>query len=165
MDIYQAIEARRSVREYQNSPIPRKTLQKIIECGPKAPSGMNDQGWIFVVVDDPALKAKVAENAPYGRFILDAGACVVIFCDKEACAPVEDCSAAVQNIMLAAVAEGLGTCWVGSHQNDTSRGLEEALGCPDTHEVVALVALGLPAAVPPAPEKKAMNEVIRWNGF
>ncbi len=165
MTVYEAAEARRSVRKYRGTPIPRPTLQKIVECGPKAPSGMNDQGWVFVIVDDITMKNAVAAASPYGGHIADAGACVAIFCRKDVCTPVEDCCAAAENIILAATAEGLGTCWINSYRKENAKVIQSLLGCPDTHELVVLMALGVPAEVPPSPNKKPMEEVIHWNEF
>jgi nitroreductase len=78
---------------------------------------------------------------------------------------VEDSSAAVENILLAATAEGLGSCWVASYRNEHSEPVGRLLGCPASHELVALVAVGVPDGEPPKPDKKRLEEVLRWNGF
>lgn len=165
MELYGLMGKRRSVRKYSKDPVPRETLQKLIDAGIKAPTGCNHQGWVFVAVDDAAVKAKVAKLARYGRFIADAGACIAIFCDREAPCVVEDCSAATENIMLAAVNEGLGTCWIHSHGQSHAAAVEKLLGCPATHELVVLMAVGVPEEVPASPEKKSLTEVLRWNRF
>lgn len=165
MDIYEAIEKRRSVRKYRKDPIPRGVLERLVRAGALAPTGGNQQGWVFVAVDDPDVKAKVAHIAKYGRYIADAGACVAVFCDRQAMCLLEDCSAAVENIMLAATAEGLGSCWVGSFRNDNSEPVGKLLGCPPSHELAALVAVGVPDGDAPMPNKKKLGEVLRWNGF
>lgn len=166
MDIYEAIARRRSVRKYKKGEaLPRETLERLVDAGAKAPSGGNQQGWVFVAVDDPAVKAEIAEYAKYGRHIGDAGACIAIFCNRQALCIVEDCSAAAENIMLAAAAEGLGTCWVNSYHIGHAKEVERLLGCPPTHELVVLLAVGVPAGETPAPGKKRLEEVLRWNKF
>ena len=82
MNLYEAITARRSVRRYRRDPVSREVLQKLVEAGAAAPTGGNKQGWVFVAVDDPDVKAGVANIAQYGRFIADAGACIAVFCNK-----------------------------------------------------------------------------------
>jgi nitroreductase len=165
MTLYEAIEARRSVRAYRGTPIPKPVLQRIAESGAKAPSGMNEQNWVFVIVDDITVKDAIATASPSGKFIAQAGACIAVFNKTDGCAPVEDSAAATENIMLAAAAEGLGTCWVYSHETDHGKVIESLLGCPDGYEIVVLLAVGVPATETPKPEKKPMEEVIRWNGF
>jgi nitroreductase len=165
MDIYEAIEKRRSVRKYRKDAVPREALERLIKAGAAAPTGGNQQGWVFVVIDDEAVKAKVARIAKYGRYIADAGACVAVFCDKKAMCALEDCSAAVENILLAAVAEGLGACWVGSYQNENAEPVGKLLGCPASHELMALVAVGVPEGETPLPNKKKLYDVLRWNKF
>ena len=165
MTVYEAIDARRSVRKYRGTPIPRPVLQRIAESGAKAPSGMNEQNWKFVVVDDSTMKNAVAEVCPSGKFIAQAGACIAIFNKKDGCAPVEDSCAAAENIMLAAVAEGLGTCWVYSYDTEHGKVIESLLGCPESHELVVLMAVGVPDAETQMPGKKPMGDVIGWNEF
>jgi nitroreductase len=165
MKLYEAMNSRRSVRKYKPDPVPRDTLEKIIAAAMSAPSGNNEQGWIFVAVDDRAMKGKIAEAAQWGRFIEEAGACVAIFCDRNAPCEVEDCSAATENLLLAAVAEGLGACWVNSYREEHAPAVEELLNCPYTHELVVLVAVGAPAGETPVPKKKTLEECLRWNGF
>ena len=165
MTLYEAMDARRSVRRFKTDPIPRATLTKLIQYAAKAPSGCNDQGWVFVVVDDLATKAKVADITEWGKFIADAGACIAIFCDKEATCVVEDCSVAAEHILLGAVAEGLAGCWVGSLRNENTEPVGKLLGCPESHELIALLAIGVPDGIPEAPSKKPLDEVLRWNNF
>lgn len=165
MNLYDAMKKRRSVRKFKPEPVSRETLAKLVEAAMLAPSGCNAQGWVFVVVDDPAMKAKVAEACKWGRFIGQAAACVAIFCDKTSICLVEDCAAATENLMLAAVAEGLGTCWVNSHKLPHAPVIEKLLGCPASHELAVLVAVGVPDGEPQKPDKKGIEEVLRWNRF
>ena len=103
MTLYEAMDARRSVRRFKTDPIPRATLTKLIQYAAKAPSGCNDQGWVFVVVDDLATKAKVADITEWGKFIADAGACIAIFCDKEATCVVDRAKPRCAEVRMTAV--------------------------------------------------------------
>lgn len=165
MKLYEAMNMRRSVRRFKTDPVPRDTLEKIVAAAMSAPTGNNAQGWMFVVVDDCETKRKIAAATQWGKYIAEAGACVAIFCDRNAPCVVEDCSAATENLMLAAVAEGLGTCWVNSYHIEHAPAVEKLLECPYTHELVVLVAVGVPAGETPVPKKKSLEECLRWNGF
>ncbi len=165
MNLYDAMRKRRSVRKFKPEPVSRETLAKLVEAATLAPSGCNAQGWVFVVVDDPKMKAKVAQECKWGRFIGEAAACVAVFCDKSSICLIEDCSAATENMILAAVAEGLGTCWVNSHGLPHAPAIEKLLGCPASHELAVLLAVGVPDGEPQKPQKKALEEVLRWNRF
>lgn len=165
MTLRDAMENRRSVRRYRPDAVPRETLERLVSAAILAPSGCNAQGWVFVVVDDPETKGRVAAATQYGRFIADAGACVAVFCDRRSPCAVEDCAAATENMMLAAVEEGLGTCWVHSHGVGHATAVEKLLDCPPTHELMVLMAVGVPEGTPVKPVKKALGEVLRWNGF
>lgn len=165
MNLYDAMKKRRSVRRFTLDAVPRRKLEKLVSAAMLAPSGCNAQGWVFVVVDDRAVKQKVAEVCKWGRFIGEAAACIAIFCDKSSICLVEDCAAATENLMLAAVAEGLGTCWVNSHGLEHAPVIERLLGCPESHELAVLLAVGVPEGVTLAPEKKGIEEVLRWNRF
>jgi nitroreductase len=165
MDLYDAMKKRRSVRKFRAEAVSRETLEKLVAAAILAPSGCNAQGWVFVVVDDPSARRKIAAACKWGRFIGDAAACVAVFCDKTTLCLVEDCAAATENLMLAAVAEGLGTCWVNSHKLPHAPAIERLLGCPESHELAVLIAVGVPEEIPASPEKKPLGAVLRWNKF
>lgn len=165
MNLFDIMEKRRSVRRYWPDPVPRAKLEKLIEAAMLAPTGFNKQGWVFVAVDDPATKKQVADACKWGGFIAQAGACIAIFYDKSSSLLVEDSAAAAENIILAAVAEGLGTCWVNSHHLEHAAEIERLLGCPQTHELTVLLAVGVPDGKTDKPSKKFIAEVLRWNKF
>jgi len=134
-----------------------------------APSGYNHQPYVFVVVTDPQIRAKIAKAAVYGKFISDAGACVAVFCKKDEETMTEDACAATENIIIAAQAYGLGTCWVNAKANDSYNktlpgDIKNLLGCPADYELMTLIAVGYPDEVKKTP-KKPFNEVLRWNKF
>ena len=164
MDAIEAMKSRVSVRKYQQRPVPREILEDIIDCGRLAPTGRNEQAWTFVVVTEPDLRARLAEICRYGKFIADAGACICVFSRLDALCEVEDACAATENMIIAARAHGLGTCWVNAHRKDHSKAVEELLGCPEGHELVTMFSVGY-AAEETRRQKKALAEVMRWERF
>lgn len=165
MEILSLLKQRRSVRKYLDTPIERKVLEDLVDCARLAPSGYNRQSWVFVVVTDSGIRAKIADAARWGTFIRQAGACIAVFCSSGDGTPLEDACAATQNIITAAGAHGLGTCWVNSHQKEHARQVEALLRCPEGMELMTLIAVGVPDGTPKAPPKKALEDVLRFNGF
>lgn len=148
MDIYEAIRARKSVRAYRDIPVDDQTLERIFEAVRLAPSARNAQEWRFVVVRDQATRERIAVEAAAQPFIGQAGA--VIACCAEAEGRVMRCgqapypidvAIAMDHLSLAAVAEGLGTCWIGSFDEAI---VKRILGIPPAVRVVELMSLGVP---------------------
>jgi len=164
MDAIGAMRARVSVRKYEARPIPRAVLEEIVDCGRLAPTGRNEQAWTFVVVTEPATLSRLAEICRYGRFLADAAACICVFSRMDALCEVEDASAATENMIIAARAHGIGTCWINAHRKEHSAAVEQLLGCPTGHELVTMFSLGYPAEETRRP-KKDLAEVIRWERF
>jgi len=163
MDALEAMRSRRSVRKYEERDIPRETIEAIADCGRLAPSGHNKQPWTFAVVTDRDLLKAIAACAEYGRFIAGAGACVAVFCGESATA-LEDACAATENMIVAAAASGLGSCWVASYRRSHASSVSELLSCPPGLELMTLLALGYPAN-DSRRRKKDLAEVLRWNGW
>ena len=111
MDAIEVLKTRRSVRAYKREPVPKKVIEDIVDCGRLAPTAVNIQPWEFVVVTDPQALRRIAKATDYGGFIADAPVCVVVMC-RDTKYYLEDGSAATENILLAARAHGLGSCWV-----------------------------------------------------
>jgi nitroreductase len=164
MDALDAIRTRRSVRTYERRPVPRELLEEVVDCARLAATARNVQPWAFVVVTSPAGRAALAEAAVHnGPFIADAGACVVVLCE-ETKYYLEDGSAAVQNLLVAARARGLGSCWVAGDKKPYADAVRRLVGAPDTHRLVALVPVGWPAEHP-SPAKKPLAGVLHWERF
>ena len=164
MDAINAIKSRVSIRRYKNIPLPTEILEDIVDCGRLAPCGYNRQSWIFVVITDQDIRDRISQAAEYGRFIKDAGACIAVFCKKGEETMVEDACAATENMIIAAQAHGLGTCWVNSHCKTHSEEVKGILDCPSDYELIVLLALGYAGEDKSTP-KKPLHEVIRWNRF
>lgn len=164
MDALEALRTRRSVRRYApGRKIPRDTLGQIVDCGRLAASARNTQPWEFVVVTDPGRLAEIAALTAHGKFIADASACVAVFC-RDGDYPLEDGCAATQNILVAARAFGLGSCWVAGARKEHAPAVEALLGVPPGIGLISLVALGYPLDTP-SPAKRPLAEVLHWERF
>jgi len=159
MDLLKAIVERRSVRSFQAEPVPEDKLRKLVEAGIWAPSGGNAQTWYFIIIteDDRIKRLKMLSPGLLGN-----PPAVIVVCQniaeaerkgaklgKETLA-LMDSAMAAQNIMLAAYAEGLGTCIVRSFHPE---GVQKLLRLPDNIEPHALISIGVPGSVPKPPKR------------
>lgn len=154
--VIENILGRRSIRAFTDKPVAREDLEAIVTCGQWAPSAMNRQEWCFVVVDDRARIAQLAEvmRLAMGRDAYDMyapAAIVMVGHAKGAAFGREDDGCAMQTMMLAAHSLGLGSVWINQLQGicdePAVRAELDALGLPADHEVHGICALGH-AAVP-----------------
>ncbi len=163
MDALEALKTRRSVRAFRDEPIPRTVLEDVIDCGRMAATAINIQPWDFVVVTDRAMLRRIAGTTDYGKFIDQAAACVLVLCGDTKYY-LEDGSAAAQNILLAARAHGLGSCWVAGDKKPYASDICRLVGAPRGHKLVSLIPLGYPAEVP-EPTKRSLADVLHWEKF
>lgn len=161
MDLFDAIEKRRSVRAYLTKPVSRPSLEKIVDAGRRAPTGRNEQPWEFLVITDMYVRQRIAELTTYGKYIADAGACIAVFC-RDTPYYLEDGAAATMSMLLAATALDLGSCWIAADKAPYAPAIAELLAAPGTHHLVALVAIGHPSEQPPRNSKRALSEVVHW---
>jgi len=142
MDVFDAIQQRRSVRSYTNETVQKEKLDKILEAARIAPTARNAQPWHFVAVTDKE-KRKVLSKGTYAKFLMQSPVVIVAIGDKKASADwyAVDVSLAVENMVLTAQAEGLGTCCVGSFDEAEVR---QTVKAPDNFEVVMMLAVGYP---------------------
>ena len=143
MDVFEAIQKRKSVRSYKPTPVPADKLRKVLEAARLAPSAGSVQPWHFIVVMDPDKRRKIARGCRFGRFLAESPV-VIVGCGNQRASPrwyAIDTCIAVENLVLAATGEGLGTCWIGLFDEKEIR---EMLKIPSRLEVVALLALGYP---------------------
>lgn len=142
MDVFEAIQQRKSIRAYRDKPVPRETIERLLEAGRLAPSAVNTEPWHFIAVTD-AEKRKALSKGLYAKFVAQAPLAIVVCGDKKA-APdwyAVDASLAVENMVLAAVEEELGTCIVGSFKEADVKTL---LKIPEKFEVIVIIAVGYP---------------------
>lgn len=163
MDAIECMKTRRSVRVYEDKPVPREVIEDIVDCGRLAASAINVQPWVFIAIDDPEIRRQVADTTDHGKFIAQAPVCIAVFC-LDSKYYLEDGCAATQNILNAARAHGLGSCWVAGDKKEYAPKLGEMLGVPPDYKLVSLVAIGYPAQIP-SPAKKPLPEVLHWNRF
>ena len=163
MDALEMLKTRRSVRAYTREPVPEDILEDLIDCGRLAASAVNIQPWDFVVVTEPGTLRRIAEATDHGRFISEAAACVVVLCEDTKYY-LEDGSAATENILLAARAHGLGSCWVAGDKKDYAAEICRLLGAPQGHRLVSLIPIGYPAESPEKP-KRSLSDVLHWETF
>ena len=168
MTVYEAIETRKSIREYEKRPVDREALARVLEAGRLAPTARCSNATRFVVVDDPELLKKV-QAACMGQPVMGKAPMALIVCSDSTrvmgCdqrASTIDCSIALSFMMLAAAAEGLGTCWIGGFEQPP---LKEALGIPEEYDVVALTPLGYPAEEGRPRDRKPLAEMVSENGW
>jgi nitroreductase len=144
-----AIENRRSVREYTGEAVTEEEVGRVLEAARWAPSGLNNQPWRFMKVTDRSLIEDMSELTRYRGVVSGAELLIAVFLDKREMydrgKDLQSSGAAVQNMLLAAHDIGLGACWLGEILK-RRRDVEELLEVPEDLEMVALVALGRPVA-------------------
>lgn len=163
MDAIECLKTRRSVRSYKPGSIERSVIEDIVDCGRLAATAVNIQPWVFVAVTDPYKLSQIAGITDHGKFIGNASCCIAVFCEKVKYY-LEDGSAATQNILLAARAHGLGSCWVAGDKKPYCGEIAQLLEVPEQYTLVSLIALGYAESVP-NPSKKRLGEVLRWESF
>jgi nitroreductase len=139
---------RRSIRRFAAEAVGANETKTLLEAAMAAPSSNNQKPWHYVVTSDRAVIDRLAEAHPYGKMLFEATLAIAV-CGDPKLSPnawVIDCSAATENILLAAPALGLGTCWLGCHPyDDRKRSIREILGIPQEIEILSLLAVGHPA--------------------
>lgn len=164
MDAMEALVTRRSCRQFSSREVGRDLIEKIVDAGRLAATARNVQPWEFVVVVDAAARRELAGMTDTGRFIADAPVCIAVL-TKETKYYLEDGSAATQNLLVAAHALGLGSCWVAGDKKPYASKAAAFLGAPEGVRLVALVAIGYPAGKVEGPGKRALADVIHWEKF
>jgi nitroreductase len=167
METLEAIFTRRSVRHFKPDLVSDADLKDLLRAGMQAPSAKNEQPWHFIVIDDPEILHKIPEFHPYARMLLDAPLAILVCSDRKLetkrASWLQECSAATQNILLAAHAKGLGAVWLGVFpDSDRVSGMQDLLSLPKDIRPVSLVAIGHPETVP-APENRFNEARIHRN--
>jgi nitroreductase len=145
------IQARRSIREYTSEPVSEEQIRTLLEAAMAAPSASNIKPWEFVVVRDGALRKEISEVHRYAGMAADA-AVVFVVCGRPQDSRhwVEDCSAATQNLLLAATALGLGAVWVAMYPHaDREDQMRRILHVPADWRTLCIIPVGHPAETKP----------------
>jgi nitroreductase len=143
MDVFETIRTMLAVRRYQDKPIPEATLRRVVEAGRLTGSAKNQQPWHFIVVQDSKILQRLGALARTGAHVAQAAAAVVVVVDKTPFA-VSDASRAIQSMLLAAWADGVGSNWVGFGGLEDVKAL---LHVPAQLDVLAILPLGYPVGV------------------
>ncbi|HHY09659.1 MAG TPA: nitroreductase [Firmicutes bacterium] len=169
MPFFDLVEKRFSVRAYEEKTVEKSKIEKILAAARLAPSAVNFQPCHFIVIDEPELKAKI--TAAYRRDWLKTAPVIIVACGdhsqswkrrdgKDHCDI--DVAIAVDHLTLAAASLGLGTCWVCAFD---AKKVHDVLNLPENLEPIALVPLGYPAEERGKKERKALGELVSWNGY
>jgi nitroreductase len=152
------IKQRRSVRNFNSDPVSESVIQDILECGRLAPTGRNLQPWLMGAVTDQELRHRISDLAEHGKFIRESPVCFAVFTLADEKYYLEDGCAATMNIILAASAHGLSTCWVAGDKKEYGPAVRDLLHVPKGYALISLVACGN-TDEKPAPHKKELEEV------
>lgn len=147
--------ARRSVRAYQSREVSDELVRDLLEAAMAAPSAVAKDPWEFVVVRNRETLAKIAARLPNGTMLCEAAVGIVI-CgdlqrahDRQLSYLLQDCSAAIENLLVAASMLGLGACWLGVHpREDRIAHVRSVLQIPESIVPVSAIAIGWPAESP-----------------
>jgi nitroreductase len=150
------ILGRRSIRVYSPGEVGEAAVAKLLEAAMAAPSAMTKDPWRFLVVRDKQTLTKLAALHPGAAMLASAAMAIVVCGDLDAAFErqisylLQDCSAAIENLLLAAHAQGLGACWVGIHPGEALiKRVKELLSLPAAFVPVAAISLGQPGEQPP----------------
>jgi nitroreductase len=156
------IKQRRSVRKFTDQPVSDEQLRVVLEAAVAAPTRLDVQPWHFVVLRDKALQKRLAESLRLHAYLEAAPVVIAVWGEPERTSTwLMDCSAAIENLLLAAQAVGLGAVWVGGPDvtlwGATEELLRREIGAPQDVRLVSLIAMGVPVAMP------APHGQERWN--
>ena len=177
-DFFETLYSRRSIRAYRDEPVPRETIEKLLEDATWAATGSNMQPWEFVVVADRHFMKEISDSckrnimkkieadpdSPWNRYeksarnsdqniFYNAPCLIYVVALRSASLAIFDCSMAACNLMLSACARGLGSCWIGLGATP-EREMRTKLDIPPDYRIVAPIIVGMPDQEPSAPPRK-----------
>ncbi len=155
METMDAIRSRRSIRKYTEETVPENVINELLEAAMCAPSARNERPWHFIVVHDRQILDEIASVSPTASSLRNAPVAIAVCCDLELASSgefwVQDCAAAMENILIAAVAEGLGAVWLGVYpREERVAAVSKVLGLPNHIVPLSLASIGYPAEGKPA---------------
>ena len=167
MEVFDAILYRRSIRKYSDINISKEICEKLLEAAMYAPSAKNLRPWHFVVIKSKEKLVELSKAHPYGSMLKSAKLAILVCGDIEIEKMedyiVQDCSAATQNILLAAHSMGLGAVWLGVHPREQRiKSISEVLELPQNIIPVSLISIGYPAEEKQKP-KRVIPERVHFN--
>jgi nitroreductase len=163
LDIIGIIKARRSIRKFKSDVVSEELVERILEAGRWAPSGLNNQPWRFAVVRDRERIREIAKLTRYRRVVLGAQVLIPVFIDTGKIyhreKDIQGIGACLQNMLLEIHALGLGGVWLGEIIRGNLQ-LKKILGLGDELELMAVLAVGYPDEAPQPTKRKALQELI-----
>lgn len=167
MDAIEAIKARRSIRKYLDVPVEWDKVGQIIEAGKAAPSSGNLQNWKFVIVKEKERRKAIADACLQQHWMTTAPLHIVVVAEPEPAImhygvrgdrlyTIQNCAAAIENMLLAAHSLGLGSCWVGAFDEDM---LKRAIGCTERVRPQAVITIGYADEKVPEPDEYTLENV------
>lgn len=158
MEIFEGILKRRSIRKYKDKEIEEEKIKKILKAGMYAPSSRNKRPWFFIVIKDKNILKEIADFHPYGKMLYTAPLAILVCGDKNI-QEVEgyialDCAASTQNILLAALGLGIGSCWIGIYpRKERMDFIKKLLKLEEKLIPISLISLGYPDEEKEMPER------------
>ena len=194
MDFSEVVARRRSIRKFKEDPVPEDALNRVLESGRWAPSAGNSQAWRFVVVTDSGIKQRIAgictdfskkawsqfspERARYlaqrggswdksnmGRVPVLVAVCYEVLEEIREELVLGSAWAAIENMLLAAAAENLGSCIYTFYDEEEENKLKDILRVPSEYRIAVMIQLGFSEADPPLPSRKTLEEIVRYQHF
>jgi len=169
MEFIEVIKGRRSIRKFKDQPVEKELIGQLLDAAQMAPSAGNLQARDFIVILDKTTKQKLAKAAMGQSFIEQAPVAIVVIANIERSSriyrsrgelyAIQDASAGIENMLLAAHSLGLGTCWVGAFDEEK---VTELLGIPNKTKPVAVIPLGYPDEKPSAPPRMVPERLVHW---
>lgn len=167
MNVLEAILSRRSIRKYIDKPVSQEDINELIKYAMYAPSAVNKQPWHFIVIDNREVLDAIMKFHPHAHMLAQAAAAILICGDEQlahtpAYWPV-DCSAATQNLLLAAHGKGLGAVWLGIYpREERIQAMKLLMQLPEHIHPFSLVSIGYHAEAPRI-ANRFKPERIHWN--
>jgi nitroreductase len=173
MNVFEAIATRRSIRKYTSQDVPMELLGVVLDAGRYAPSAGNIQNWRFILIKNPENKQRIAEACEQQLWISEAPVVVVVVAETEKIKQfyglrgerlyaVQNCSAAIENMLLTAHALGMASCWVSAFDEDM---LKRVINVPPEVRPQAVLPIGYPDEVVPAPTHYTMENVCFFERY
>ncbi|MCL6472022.1 MAG: nitroreductase family protein [Firmicutes bacterium] len=163
MELLDTIKTRRSIRKYSGKPVSDEDIDKILEAGRWAPSGLNNQPWRFAVIRRNETKEEVANATEYRSTVLGANVLIAVFLDNSVSynriKDIQAMGACIQNMLLEAHSLGLGACWLGQILANREQ-VERLVGAPDSFELMAVIAIGHPASTSQKGRRNRLDELV-----
>lgn len=166
MEVYEAIKTRKSIRKFKSEPVPDEIMIKILQAGTQAPNAFNKEQWEFILIKDRMLQDAIAQTRariPLQQIAIDTAPVVLVVCynNELGIDAMASAYACIENILLAATAEGLGSVTL------TSRGskIRKMLNIPEGYDIAAVMPIGYPDEDPDKPPRLPVEEKLHMNTF